>query len=570
MEDRWFVKKLFGKFFFPSLLCTIALAIGALVDSLYIGSTLGEAGLFVLGAASPVYMLYNMISLGISEGGAIHFSAAMSEGREKDAARIFTSVITADFVLVALVSACGLLFTPQIAQLLGCAENTAEYPEMLRYLRLLFLVTPVLFMQAPLNYFVHSDNAPKRAAISLVAGGVTDCVVGYILIVHLGLGVCGSIWSTLAGAVVMELICLGHLFSKRGSLKFNKLVRPAVKPAVKSVYTGFSSATQYIYQFVILLSFNRILLRIAGTAGVAIFDIAVNVNGLVTSVVDAIIMAMIPLISTFYGERNENATQACLKISSATGIVFTTLFGGLVAVFAAPYCAFSGLSGTALSDGAAALQIMMASMAFTAANSILVAYFQSTESEKMSYVISFLRGIALLLPFGFLLAQFGFTAFWWCYTLTEGVSLAVSLLFLAVKRKKRKTADGKNRDSVFSETFVGSSEKISDICEHLQLFLEESGASPQKAYFVTLAVDETCRLIAENGGKLTLQLTLVKEENDYVLHIRDNAAGRFNPFEVDENDECGLGLKLVKKQATDFYYRQFVGFNTLTVIFGGK
>ena len=102
------------------------------------------------------------------------------------------------------------------------------------------------------------------------------------------------------------------------------------------------------------------------------------------------------------------------------------------------------------------------------------------------------------------------------------------------------------------------------MCERLQEFLEQEHASVKKAYLVTLAVDETCRLIAENTDDLMLQLTLIVTGEEYVLHIRDNA-GKFNPMEIDDEDEHGLGLKIVKKQAKEYYYRQFVGFNTLTM-----
>lgn len=89
----------------------------------------------------------------------------------------------------------------------------------------------------------------------------------------------------------------------------------------------------------------------------------------------------------------------------------------------------------------------------------------------------------------------------------------------------------------------------------------------KQAYFITLAIDEICRLIAENTGNLMLQLTLVETKEEYILHIRDNAR-KFNPLEVNDDDEHGMGLKIVKKQAKEYYYRQFVGFNTLTMSFG--
>ena len=63
-----------------------------------------------------------------------------------------------------------------------------------------------------------------------------------------------------------------------------------------------------------------------------------------------------------------------------------------------------------------------------------------------------------------------------------------------------------------------------------------------------------------------LQLTLVDTKEEYILHIRDNAR-KFNPLEVNDDDEHGIGLRIVKKQAKEYYYRQFVGFNTLTMSF---
>ena len=60
------------------------------------------------------------------------------------------------------------------------------------------------------------------------------------------------------------------------------------------------------------------------------------------------------------------------------------------------------------------------------------------------------------------------------------------------------------------------------------------------------------------------------ENNEYVLHIRDNAKRSFNPFELDEDDDRGLGLKIIRSQAKHFYYRRFVGYNTLTVVFEGE
>jgi hypothetical protein len=38
-------------------------------------------------------------------------------------------------------------------------------------------------------------------------------------------------------------------------------------------------------------------------------------------------------------------------------------------------------------------------------------------------------------------------------------------------------------------------------------------------------------------------------------------------MEIDGDSDEALGLKIVRKKAREYYYRQFVGFNMLTLIF---
>ena len=70
-----------------------------------------------------------------------------------------------------------------------------------------------------------------------------------------------------------------------------------------------------------------------------------------------------------------------------------------------------------------------------------------------------------------------------------------------------------------------------------------------------------------------IQVTLVAlKDGNFELHIRDNAE-IFNPFSLqtgmvgNENDFDidAVGMMVIKKQAKDFFYRQYQGFNSLVV-----
>ena len=96
--------------------------------------------------------------------------------------------------------------------------------------------------------------------------------------------------------------------------------------------------------------------------------------------------------------------------------------------------------------------------------------------------------------------------------------------------------------------------------------MEEREIGMKQAMMIALSVDETCRIIATQSGDLKLQITLVIEDDVCAVHIRDNAS-KFNPMEIDENSDEGFGLKIVRKKTKEYYYRQFVGFNMLTLLF---
>lgn len=557
-QDGMFVKKLFGRFFLPALLSSLALAVGAVADSLYVGRIVGESGLFVIGAAYPIYMVFSTLSIGMASGGAVHFAVALGEGKEKKARNIFFSTLFFDFAGIVLLVSLGFLFKDPLIRLLG-GGGSETVGTMRSYMTLMLVCSPVLFLQAPLQYFVYADGNPRLASAALIAGNVCDCVFGFVFIVVLKMGVLGSVWSTLVGALVMEGLCLIHFFRGKGALGFRGSGKPHLRTAARSFFTGFSTGAVYFYQFVTVLVINRILLRIGGEWGVGVYDVVFNLGSIVTAVTEGTGIALIALVSTFYSERNEKGIRGSLRLACLCCLALTAVLAGGLAVAAPGLCSLFGISETYLNEAAYALRLYMASMAFACLNGALAAYFQSVAAEKISYLITALRSFVLLLLFAGVFSLGGYPLFWICFLCAEGATLLVAAA--AVFRWKVFKEDA----AVFSETFIGRPEEISDLCERVQRFLREKGASEKRSYFISLSADEVFRLIAANGETVVLEFTLIyRQDGDCVLHFRDNAR-RFNLTELSEEDE--IGLKIIKNKAKSFYYRPQVGFNTLTVTF---
>lgn len=565
-QEKWFVRRLFLKFFVPALLSSLGLAIGALADCIYIGNRLGEDGLYVIGIMSPVYMIFMTFTIAMAVGGTIRFSNLLGSGNYDEGRKNCMNILVFNFIGVSILSMIGFLFTKQFIGLFGVSSDSAVYDMALSYAKIMFAFCPILFMQAPLDYYVHSDGNPKLASLAMVVGCIVDCGTGFLLIVVGNTGVNGSIFSTVFGALAMEAICITHFLMKKGTVRIEK-VKLSLRNAWKDFKVGFSMSAQYIYKFIVLFAFNRFLFAMNGENGVAIYDVVVNVVALVFAFIEATIMAFTPLCATFAGECNERNVKSCLKTSILVGVATTMIATLALVAFAEPICRFVGLDESIAADGAYALKLVALSYIFACINCIISTFYQTIEKERISFLITIMREFVILLGCGTIAFFVNRGVFWYVYLAAEIISLALILIFVFVQKGvKRKSIVDFNGKVVFSESFNGSCEKISDTCERMQAFMEDCEIGMKQAMMIALSVDETCRIIAHTSGDLKLQITLVIEDNVCVVHIRDNAS-KFNPMEIDENSDEGLGLKIVRKKTKEYYYRQFVGFNMLTLLF---
>ena len=77
------------------------------------------------------------------------------------------------------------------------------------------------------------------------------------------LGVAGSVYSTVVGAVLMLGITGWHILAKKGALRLGRW-KTEWNMVGLSARTGFATSVQYLFQFVTVIAANRILIRLGG------------------------------------------------------------------------------------------------------------------------------------------------------------------------------------------------------------------------------------------------------------------------------------------------------------------
>ena len=581
MKGSTFTTKIFYRFFFPAITASVCLGLANLADSLCVGMVMGESALAAISLVSPIYMVFNVLHLGMAVGGSVTFAQLMGSGKVKQAVDVFRQMLMLALAVSVVLAVLGEVFVDPLILLLGADPAQGEVYRMTRsYAVRLLAAAPLFFVNMLFYYFLRCDDGERRASIGLAISNLLDVGLSFVFVLGFGMGINGAVYSTIVGVGAAVLIYLPHFFKKPNILSLG-FSRPDFKVMFQCYRTGFSSSSQYIWQFLFFLVINNLLISRHGESGLAVFNVVLNISYLVTGLFDGVAATIQPLAATFHGERNRQAERDTLRLALKWGGTLGLLLLAAVAVFAPQIARLFGLSEEMVGMGTLALRMYCIAGVGVGASMQLSAYWQSVGKEHQTMVLTFLRSFAVYLAFAVPLAMGPLPYFWLVYPATEYLSLAmVGVWQMAANGKKGVQLSALDETPIFHHILQQDTRELAGLLEECEEFCGQQGANMQQTFFVTMALEEMSQAIfthAQESARsdVYIEFTLFQSEPGiFDLHIRDNAMA-FDPFSMRtnriteaDNEETAMdsmGVLMVKKKAKEFYYRHFQGFNTLLV-----
>ena len=569
LQSKAFTDRMFRRFFLPTLFSAIGWALGDVADALFVGIRLGKVGLATMSLVAPVYMIYNVLDVGIAVGTSVKYTRALGKGKAKEGVEIFSQMLIFAVVVSIIVAAVGLIGMPYILRFLGAGpERGALWNYTKEYLQIMFLGAPITFLYFLLYYCVRCDDAEKLASAGYTIGYLTDVVASFVFIIGFKLDVKGAIYATVLGKAVGICIFLFHFTRKWAILRFRP-VKPDIKIITSSLKTGMSSSVGYIGQFIALIVVNNLLIKMGGSGALAVLNVVQNVSYVSLAIYTALGDTVQPLCGTFYAERNKSAAKRTMYLSLGLGVAFGSVITVAFAFFAPSVCSLFGLRGGAIDMGTVAVQMFCFSIIPAGINITWSACFQAISREKLVFLINQLRTFVCFLAFALILSRFELRWFWFTFL---GAELLTLLIWAPIAYIRKQPPSSK----VFTYLFDVNSSDLSEMLSKSEEFCEANEVNMKQSLTITMCIEEVCQAIIENAfdkkGDEYIMLSLCIEKNGaIVLHFRDNAA-TFNPFAMrmgqdydDDEQLASLGIQLVKSKSKQFFYRKYSGFNTLTV-----
>lgn len=428
--------KIFSKYVLQNVFSMIGISIYILADTFYISMHSGANGLAVLNLILPIYGLIYAIGSMIAIGYATKFS--IKKARKESTDFYFAHSITWCLILSLPFVLFGILIPDKILSVMGADQSLISLGE--NYLRIILIASPLFMANYTFTAFLRNDNAPKTAMIASVSGSLFNIVFDYLFIFTLGLGFTGAALATTISPIVTMLICSSHFLNKTNNILF-KWKLPSVKSLITACKFGIPAFVGEITAAITTITFNTLILSIAGNTGVAAYGIIANIALVVMSIFNGIAQGSQPLISDSYGRRSQNELKQLLKLGSVVSLTVMFIVVTIIWIWTEPLInVFNSGGNTELYAYAfEGMRLYFLGFIFASINIFLVSYFAATNNGRVALIGSILRGAIAIVICAILLSKaFGMTGLWLSFLASEFITFTVIIIMCKMQKRNNK------------------------------------------------------------------------------------------------------------------------------------
>ena len=567
-----FAKSAYRHFVIWGVMASLAMTVCTIVDALLVGNLVGSDGLAASNLSTPVFLSYALLGITLGVGANVKIGRALGATDVGEANRVFSCLLGIGLCIGALCW-CPLLFRQTFFRFLGVTDELL--PLTSRYLTVVLCSAPVFVLYHILSVSVRTDSDPRLAAVASGVVITVNLVLDLLFMLVFRWGIIGASASLCIAEGLGVLTLLLHFTKKQALLKLRPAL-PRWSELAAFATNGFGMGSAYVFQALVMLAFNNLLIRCSGQNGainVAIFGVIYSVSMIPFAVYDGAANALSTITAFFFGEKNADGIFTVLKYAvilalcfGAAAALFCFLFAeGIAAMFGLP----PEISGT---EAAQAIRIYSFSLLFTGVNTVVTAFWQSIGRPGLAGGMSVLRNFALLLLFGVaLIAKLTVLGISVDYLCTEALCC---LLILPVRLLSSSRSFLSRNCSVSGRVFENQYLIRADSMEQISGDLERIGEEweiPMKAAFTINFICEELLLniikfgLADEKKEHYIAIRLMEQDGSYGIRIRDNVRS-YNPFETDGDAIDNGVLKLIQKKTKRYTYQRKMIFNYLYMV----
>lgn len=435
--------KLVPKISLPIMFSMIVQALYNIVDSIFVAK-FHEKALTAVSLAFPLQVLSVAVGVGIGVGMNSLISRKLGEHRHEEALRAANNglfLLLMGFVPFLII---GLTAVGPFYRLFTQDEEIFRYGT--EYLSIVMTYSAGFFLMIGMERLLQATGNTMFSMATQLTGAVVNIILDPILIFgYLGfpaMGAAGAAIATVVGQFAGFGLGLWMNQTRNRELKLDiRGFRPEGQVMKNILVVGFPSIIMQSIGSLLTVLLNLILIAY-GAIAVNVLGIYFKLQSFVFMPVFGLSSGLVAIVGYNFGARNKKRVYEAVRTALTYAVSIMTL--GTVLFMAAPELLLkmfeAGDSQELLRIGVPALRIISLHFIFAACGIVLSTVFQAVGKGGYSLLCSVVRQLAALLPFAWLLsALWGLEAIWWCFLISETMSLVLCLYLY--RRVVRRTID---------------------------------------------------------------------------------------------------------------------------------
>jgi len=407
-----------------------------IVDGLFVARGVGDTAMGAVNLAAPFTNLLFSLAVLFAVGTSTLIAVSLGQGDPQKANRLFSQNLMVVAVLGILISILTLSLLHPFALALGARADTLPY--VMDYLRGWVPFAVCVMVSYNMEILVKTDGHPRLALITVTVGCLSNCLMDYIAIFLLRWGVFGAAVATGLSQLLTCVIYLRHFL--RGGTAFRLCrFRFDIRLYKKLLPLGFSDGVTELCTGVMVLLFNRTVLRYLGQDGLVVYAVIAYVGTLIINTTLGVSQGMQPLVSYYHGRKEHDVCRELLRCALIATASVTVLAAAITQGLAPRILtAFLGEMSPALRSFAVpAFRQYSLCFLLVGFNILLGGFMTAVERPTGAICLSVGRGLVIQgLCLVALAALTRGCGIWFAPLLSEAVCLVMALLFLRRYKKQ--------------------------------------------------------------------------------------------------------------------------------------
>ena len=421
MNRRYLLKRI-AKDCIPTIFSLLMSGLYAVMDGLFVGRAVGDAGLAAINIAWPIAAVITAVGIGIGSGESVLYSNCKGKGEEERGEQVYHQTIT-------LLAAAGLFLLIVLGVtypfiLRGMGARGDVYQKAAEYIQIIIFGSAFQILGTGFVPMLRNRNLAFQAMISMAAGMGVNGVLNYILLFIVKIGIRGAAVGTIAAQFVVLMISSYFIYGKQKvRLKIvwkNEMIAEIFKIGISAF--GLSLAPS-----VVLLFTNLQCLKYGGDAAVACYAVISYIVFPVQSMLMGIGDGTQPLMSFYSGAGRREELGFVKKVASIAVVVLGVIFFGTVLLVSNKIPGIFGMQGESSVYFGTGMAVSAVSFLFTGLAKFHISYMNATLQVKKAMQLIYGETIFVAPLLIFLLpCFFGINGIWLSL---PGTQIIMLLLF---------------------------------------------------------------------------------------------------------------------------------------------